>query len=180
MTFETLDKQLNKVKTNLIQVTKETKFVKKAEFQHILSRKEIDDLHLSYAGIYLIEIKTRDVKIEINEWKKQMKKLWDVKRLKLKHTPTTKVKRFKNHNKINPWMPLYIGKSKDIKCRLNEHFHLKLNNTTFALKLGIRKEFKEDVFKLSVIKLPVHNYDMIAPVVESHFRDALHPIVGKQ
>lgn len=57
---------------------------------------------------------------------------------------------------------------------------LKLNQSTSALKLAARENLKEELFRLSVFKLEITNYDAIMPRIEKQLRDQFLPLIGRQ
>lgn len=91
--------------------------------------------------------------------------------------------RIKSHTpvKLNQWIPLYIGKSKNISKRLQEHvFSKDMNAKTYALKLSHRKNLMGKSFRITAIEVNVKNYDLILPVLESTLRNRINPIIGRQ
>lgn len=153
-------------------------FKKIIQFELKADTKKIIDA--GYSGIYLIEIKNCKSFPTIAEWIHDFQEKWDHKKYYKKYVPTTKKKRILKNTALKEWMPLYIGKSKNIEKRLNEHIVLGLEKTTFALKLLARNNFFGKTIRISTIELSVTNYDILVPVLEKHFRDKINPIIGKQ
>jgi hypothetical protein len=180
--IKNIDKELTILLTQLENAGVKQKFkvFKSFKLTKSLNPKIFDTSELECEGIYLFEIYTGKKKAEIEEWKINFTKDWDVKRLKNMHVPTSKIKRLKEHQELKEWMPLYMGKSAKISARLKEHLTLTKKKTTFALKLLIRKEIHNQKFRLSYIRLDVDNYSTIAPLMESILRKKINPIVGKQ
>lgn len=81
---------------------------------------------------------------------------------------------------LSEWMPVYLGKSKNVARRVLEHINLPLEKTTFALKLKARPAMALRAFRFHALELKVENYDIIAPALESALRNRLHPLIGKQ
>jgi hypothetical protein len=78
------------------------------------------------------------------------------------------------------WLPIYIGKSKDIDKRIKEHLSMKPDKHTYAMKLNHRKSMYDLEFRVSKIEIDVENYDFIVPHLERVLRDKYLPIIGKQ
>jgi hypothetical protein len=133
----------------------------------------------TYHGIYKIDVGT-DSGTELAAWIDNFRGEWDLAELHQSFTCTTKDKRIKKHAVLLQWMPLYIGKSKNVAQRVAEHWRLPMKARTFALKISGRPNMRNRRFRLSTIRLPKENYDYIAPVVERTLRDRLNPLVGKQ
>lgn len=133
-----------------------------------------------YKGIYLIEISTAGVEEAFDSWVFDFQAEWDLPEYKKKFTCTTKKKRISCHAVLEPWMPLYIGKSKAVGKRVLEHVNLPLDARTFALKINNRPNMQQRQFRLKTIQLNVNNYDFIASPLEAHLRDRINPLVGKQ
>jgi hypothetical protein len=88
--------------------------------------------------------------------------------------------RIRRHGALLDWMPVYIGKSRDIAGRVAGHINLALDKRTVAMKLKSRPMWNERVFRLSTLHLPVKYYDVIAPQVEGALRAHVNPLVGRQ
>lgn len=137
---------------------------------------------ISYPGIYKIEIKiSDDTTIVFNDWINKFRELWEHEDYKRHFVPNIKIKRvIANHPDSTIWFPLYIGKSKNISTRINEHIRFKLSRNTTAMKLLERVNIYENEFRISTIKINVANYDLIVPEFENYFRDKINPILGRQ
>ena len=133
-----------------------------------------------YSGIYLIEIKNNGKFFTYNDWVQNFKSEWEDNQYVAKFTPNLKKVRIRAHQVLSEWMPLYIGKSKNIGSRIHEHIYKDLEKTTFALKLMARVNLKNETFRLKTIKIEVVNYDAIIPRIESQLRNRINPIIGKQ
>lgn len=179
-TIESVDQNLSSYVDSVKSIASKLEFTE--NFQFVLS----DSIPTSqwesivYPGIYLIEIKN-DFKFEsFDLWIENFAALWEDEEFKYKFVPGLKKKRIKQHVSLNEWIPLYIGKSKNIGARFKEHLYLELKRNTFALKLHSRSQFHKDVFRLSTIKVQVRNYDQILPIIENTLRNMINPIIGKQ
>ena len=78
------------------------------------------------------------------------------------------------------WLPIYIGKNKDIYKRIIEHIEMSPSKNTYAMKLKHRTNLHGLQFRVSTIELDVKNYNFIIPHIESSLREEYHPIIGKQ
>lgn len=128
----------------------------------------------------MIEIKNDNTFTSFNEWIDHFRVRWENEKYLKKFTPNLKKVRIKTHSDLKEWIPIYIGKSKNISTRIGEHIYKELDKTTFALKLMARENLKNETFRLQTIKIGVTNYDAIVPRIESYFRDEINPIIGKQ
>ena len=133
-----------------------------------------------YAGIYLIEVHTGGKSIDVKEWISALRLEWEHPDFLKKFTANFKEKRIRHHKSLPEWMPLYIGKSKTVGKRVLEHLNLELDKSTFAMKIKARPTMAKRDFRLSTLRLPVRNYSIIAPALESALRDRINPLIGKQ
>lgn len=78
------------------------------------------------------------------------------------------------------WLPLYIGKNKDIYSRIKEHIDLCPTKNTYAMKLRHRANLHGLEFRVTAIEIDVLNYDFIVPHIERSLREIYHPLIGKQ
>ena len=150
---------------------------------HFKINDRVEDIpweKLSYPGIYLIEVKNDKSFSSFKDWVTKFQKEWENDLYQEKFTPNLKKKRIDKHNILKDWIPLYLGKSKNIYKRVHGHIHLNLENKTYALKLLSRKHLENHVFRLSAMEIKVVNYDTIVPEVERKLRDIINPIIGKQ
>ena len=175
-----IDEEITK-QLELIRIfTNELHFEKICQFE---LNERLDNIPweiLSHSGLYLIEVKNNDNFPTFEEWVNDFKFRWEDKEYLRKFTPNFKLKRIKAHTKLEEWIPLYIGKSKNIKSRLHGHIYKDLSKTTFAMKLLARENMKKEIFKISVINLDLKNYDAIIPVIENNLRNRINPLIGKQ
>lgn len=170
------------------------------EFQLGVSQDEIglDRLHKNDTGIYLFEIK-RDINVKYEDWIENFTNKFrgrenDEKFFLHKFTPNVINKRKNNHKTKEgkqelEWIPLYLGKSMDIKKRVLIHIFSELGKPPFALKLNNRLNedgniiFSKESFRLKVLRLQNVNpetYNAIVSYLEKLLREKLSPIVGRQ
>jgi len=178
--IKTIDEEITK-QLELIRVfTDELYFKEVCQFELNERLENIPWEILCHSGLYLIEVKNNDNFSIFEEWVNDFKFRWEDKEYLRKFTPNFKLKRIKAHNELREWIPLYIGKSKNIKSRLHGHIYKDLSKTTFAMKLLARENMKKEIFKISVITLDLKNYDAIIPVIENNLRNRINPLIGKQ
>lgn len=175
-----IDNQLDTVFKKLTQTTQTIAFEEVATFTIKNTANVISREDLLSSGIYFIEIKCNPASDTYNKWIKRFEKKWNAKAYQKKNTPTLQKNKIQAHKELKEWMPLYLGKSRKIANRINQHFHLKLNQSTSALKLAARENLKEELFRLSVFKLEITNYDAIMPRIEKQLRDQFLPLIGRQ
>lgn len=161
-------------------ITDEMEFIEQKQF--VLSESNVDLLNLNYSGVYLFEIEVSEENVDFINWLTSFREKWESDVYYKKFTPSIKNKRIVHHmnKKMNRWIPLYIGKSRNISKRIYEHINLPIDKTTFALKLRSRKNLHGIKFKVSTIEINVINYDSIVSLIEINLRNRLNPIVGKQ
>lgn len=154
---------------------------------HSLTFESLGDLlavdrdRIQIPGLYFIEVCTRDHKAQtIESWLSQFTAAWDQEEFKKSFVPSCQKARMKKHTVLNEWMPLYLGKAEKIGRRIWEHLYLDKDKRTFALKLQARNLLDGNRFRLSVLRLPLANYDILAPRLESALRRKHHPLVGRQ
>lgn len=136
-----------------------------------------------FSGIYYFEIQNNGLHTNFESWLKSFKNIWNKAKYKGKKIPLLYPGRYNTHNgPIKPmdWIPLYIGKSKEVGHRVNQHLFLDIKSATYAMKLKAHKDLANETFRVSTLELDVFNYDTIAPVVEKKLRDLINPIIGKQ
>jgi hypothetical protein len=136
---------------------------------HAVTRKQ---------GVYLFEIKNNNLSLDKESWVAAFEDLW--KNTDVIWVPGMKKSRIHAHSHFNEWIPLYIGKSRDIGGRITEHIHQVKDRRTFSMKLKARTNLHGNVLRVSWTPLDVVNYDMIAPAIESMLRDRINPILGRQ
>lgn len=180
--IEEIDKQIS-IQLNLLSNwVKEMKFQPAFEFTTQLKDSDIDWSKLRHSGVYLIEVHVDDSMKLFEQWVEQFSYTWEHKVYEEYNTPRLIKKRIAEHVKQNSkgWVPLYIGKSKDISSRVKGHLFMPLEKQTYALKLMSRENLESYQLRLSVVPVVVKNYDAIMPKVEGLLRDRLNPLVGRQ
>lgn len=138
---------------------------------------------INYMGVYLIEIRNDKYKEGFINWLDKFADLWNDEEYEKKRTPRIINYRKQYHidnNNSDEWIPLYIGKSRNIYKRIKEHIWMPLEKGTYALKLYERKNLSDSRFRISTIEVNVNNYNTIVPKVEAALRDDLKPIIGRQ
>ena len=180
MNLEQIDIEINKQLELLKNEVKLIDLEEICEFKIDEAGKKIPWNDLVYKGIYLFEIKNDNRFADFDSWIKNFKEVWESEDYLKKFTPNTKKIRIKAHTELNDWIPIYIGKSRNIGSRIHGHIYKELHKTTFALKLMARTNLKDQTFRLKSIKVDVHNYDSIVPKIEWQLRNRINPIIGKQ
>ncbi len=135
---------------------------------------------ISFMGVYLVEIQVDDLNLPITNWLSQFIEKWEHKDFKNNFVPNSRKGRVAKHINNTEWIPLYLGKSKNISARIHEHIYKKMHIPSGGLKLLARQNIYGTKFRISTIPLNVKNYDLILPQVEKHFRESINPILGKQ
>jgi len=133
-----------------------------------------------YPGVYLLEIKNNTKFEDFTSWLNYFEPKWADPKYIASYTSNLKQKRTSKHKELKDWIPLYIGKSKDIEGRVHEHIFKELHKTTYALKLNARENLFNETFRISTIKIDLLNYGALMPIIESTLRDKINPIIGKQ
>lgn len=141
--------------------------------EHVIAQQK-------YPGLYRIDIRSTEPYRDFAEWVSWFNSEWVRDEYERKHTPNPKKKRIAAHSELKEWVPLYLGKSRDIASRVWEHINLKLEQPTTAMKLKERVNLAGHRFRLSTLRVDVDNYDLIMPKLESAFRDIYNPILGRQ
>ncbi|MGS2760988.1 hypothetical protein [Sinomicrobium sp. M5D2P9] len=133
-------------------------------------------------GIYIFEIK-RDNSLGFDEWITEFKNKFrggKDKRYLHQWTPNIVENRLENIRKKNEeWVPLYVGKAKNLGKRLETHIFSELGRPPFALKLIGRGNLNEELFRIKYFKIDVINYDLIAAYLEKTIRKNISPLSGK-
>ena len=178
--IKAIDSELKKQFETLHQIVADVKFSEILEFKLDDAGEKIPWDEIAYPGLYLLEIKNNGAYSSFFEWIDNFKAEWENTEYIRRFTPNLKKVRIKAHENLSDWIPIYIGKSKNIKNRIHEHIYLELEKTTFALKLMARRNLKNETFRLNTIKIEVENYDAIVPRIEGQLRTRINPIIGKQ
>ena len=111
-----------------------------------------------------------------DDWEKPTESIKCYPKVNNKNLPKM-LKEFSNEE----WIPLYIGKSKNINQRVTQHVNLEAHKKTYALKLKSRKNCLKGV-ELEVTTIPFEvsekSYFVIS-LIEQLIRNSYHPIIGK-
>ncbi len=182
MSIQEIDAEITKQLARLKESVNKTELLQVCEFKLCNSHKEIPWDRLRHKGIYLIEIKNSEKFDSFESWIEAFKQEWESEDYLKKFTPNTKKKRIAAHmqNNIQDWIPIYIGKSRNVEKRIYEHIYKELNKTTFALKLMARPHLRDQIFRIKVLEVEVENYDAIVPKIEWQLRNRINPIIGRQ
>ncbi|MBU2019669.1 MAG: hypothetical protein KJ941_08485 [Bacteroidetes bacterium] len=175
-----IDNELTKQFDTLEKLTKKVEFIEIAQFKLENAADKIPWNEIVHSGIYLIEIKNNKKFESYENWIENFKQEWEDERYLRKFTPNLKKMRINAHSELIEWMPLYIGKSKNIGSRIHGHIYKELHKTTFALKLMARENLHKETFRISICKVAVRNYDAIVPRIEWQLRNKINPLIGKQ
>ncbi len=134
----------------------------------------------NFKGIYFFEIKNNFMFDDIELWKEDFIKKWELSDYKHRFVPNTRKIRLNMLSENREWIPLYLGKSRKVSQRIKEHVNKELEKNTFAMKLKVREHFYTETFRISVLRVDVIHYDWIVPLIEKELRNIYNPIVGKQ
>lgn len=178
-----IDQNLNEIILRL----KEKEFVK-----YLIARLFESSLEFKIDGIEKSDLKNIDKKPGIylfyilnekksNEFEKWFTKIWNTNSLKkIQHSPVIIKERISKKDYNEKWIELYIGKSKNIHKRIEEHIFLEGSKSTYALKLKSRN-FSNLIFKINWLVLEdLTQSNVILNILESEIRNQLLPIIGKQ
>lgn len=182
--FDTkISKYIEELKADLIDIRFNTeegiKFVNSFELE-----SENIFTHKKEQGIYLFELNL-DSENLVGEKKAtritNFAKSWAKKKNDSFFSSSVIKKRLKYRSDFNEqWLPIYIGKNKDIYKRIIEHIELSPKKNTYAMKLKHRTNLHGLEFRVSTIEIDVDNYDFIVPHIERTLREVYHPLIGKQ
>jgi len=175
-----IDNSITVQLAKLVSYSQTLEFEKVCEFILDENIHTICDAQYSYPGLYLFDIRSEEQGGKVKKWMDEFTDLWRSEAYHLQWTPGIKNIRKRAHTEIDDWVPLYIGKSKNVGNRINEHILKELKKTTFAMKLKARKNLYGRTFRIKVLKMDVENYDVLVPHLELLLRNILNPIVGKQ
>lgn len=136
-------------------------------------------------GLYLFEIKIAESieEVDLEKFLENIVDLWNDETNKIINSPAIIKKRIKERKTStdNIWLPLYIGKSQELKSRIIQHIFSPASEKTYAMKLNQRTNLNNFTFRVRTINLDyITNYDFIVPYLESHLREKYNPIIGKQ
>lgn len=176
--LEAIDASLTEQSTFLKKLSENLSFNEIQEFKLDDKIGKLCNEEYNVMGLYFFEILSEGNLSEVQDWKDKFQKDW--KSYNKGWTPGVKQIRLNAHAVIKEWMPLYVGTSLKVGCRINDHIILGTDKARFALRLKARESFKDRTFRVSWIPLKVSNYRMILPLLEGTLRNRLNPIVGRQ
>lgn len=174
-----VDKELTDLVANLKNYSKQIVFTEIAEFR--IGDEEIDIPYddINCHGLYLFEIKNQYNFNNFKDWLEDIRTRWEDKRYKFHFTPNFKKKRIKAHSSFEDYIPFYLGKHTCLKNRIGLHLNMSMKTNTGGMKLLARDNIKDEIFKVSVFKLPVVHYGVISPILERKLRDRFNPLIGQ-
>lgn len=172
--------KLQELNNELVSYAESLEFEKICEFQLEDCGTIIPWNEIVFSGVYLIEIKNDFKHSDFSSWVDNFREKWEDLRYKPHFVSNLRKVRINKHSELNDWIPIYIGKSRQIGGRIHQHIYKELGKPTFALKLYARENMKEEVFRLSVIRVDSQNYDWVMPVFEKTLRNKINPIIGRQ
>jgi hypothetical protein len=168
----------NKIK---IMVEKALSHSATLRFSQICSLNDLSTIQRQkYPGLYFIEVRVNLARHNtVEEWASWFQDRWDNDGPRMHYTPGIKAGRIKEHKRLRAWMPFYLGIRKTtVAQRVMEHIRLPAKANTGGMKLASRKKVKLREFRLRTIRLELHAYDSIMPIIERAMRKKLHPIAG--
>ena len=122
-TLTEIDNELTINMEHLRQLFNKGSLIEICQFNLNNNLKSIPWDDLNYSGLYLIEIKNDHKSPSIENWLENFKYKWENEKHSIKSTPRIIKKRVKELKTLNEWIPIYIGKSKSISKRVNEHIY---------------------------------------------------------
>jgi hypothetical protein len=169
------DKRLSEINREVIKIARSV------EFQQPIPLEEEEELKkYQHPGLYFIEVRSSNGHT-LKDWIEKFEIYWMTSGEIIANTPKIYPKRINKQTQLLEWMPLYLGKSKNISERLMQHKNLRADSRTFALKLAARKNILLDYkFRVKILKIKVDNYDYIVTTLEHELRNQLNPICGRQ
>jgi hypothetical protein len=174
-----IERLKNEMKNITFDVEKSIRFVVSNE----LDCKELF-VYNRQKGIYLFELNLDSPNLIGKERATRIKNFaeaWSQKKNDSFFSSSVIKKRLQLRSDYNEqWLPLYIGKNKDIYCRIKEHIDLCPTKNTYAMKLRHRTNLHGLEFRVTTIEIDVLNYDFIVPHIERSLREIYHPLIGKQ
>jgi hypothetical protein len=181
LTLKEIDNLFSTTLKDLDKIISQHHFVEASQvtLSEQLDLKIFDEVN--FPGLYLFEIKNGRSET-FGNWFDEFKDIWHHKDYLKRFVPNTKIKRTSRYERdqIYNWIPLYIGKSRNVSRRIKEHFSLGLDRNTTAMKLLSRTNLFSNTFRISTMKIETVNYDLILPQFEKAFRDVKNPILGRQ
>lgn len=178
--LENINAKLQELNAELVSYANSLEFQKICEFNLENCGTTIPWNDIVYSGIYFIEIENDSKHDTFQAWIDNFREEWEHDDYKRHFVSNLRKVRINQHSELNEWIPMYIGKSKQIGGRINQHIYKELGKPTFALKLNSRTNMRNKVFRLSTIQISNENYDWVMPVIEKTLRNKFNPIIGRQ
>lgn len=178
--LESINKRLEEVNKELVRYANTLEFQIICEFDLENCGTAIPWKDVVFSGIYFIEIKNESDFDTFPAWIDYFRPEWEHEDYKKHFVSNLRKVRINQHAELKEWVPMYIGKSKQIGSRIHQHIYKELGKPTFALKLKARNNMRDKIFRLSTIKISNENYDWVMPVIEKTLRNKLNPIIGRQ
>lgn len=179
-TLEAINTKLKEINTELILYADTIEFQQICEFNLESCSTIIPWKNIVYSGIYFIEIKNNSELETFSAWIDYFRAEWEHEDYKRHFVSNLRKVRISQHTELKDWIPIYIGKSKQIGSRIHQHIYKELGKPTFALKLNARENMRDKIFRLSTVQIPSENYDWVMPVIEKTLRNKYNPIIGRQ
>ncbi len=188
--FTSIEKDLKALNAKIEELSKSIIF---KEIGREFNLNNLDEIKLEienlsekekFKGIYFFEIKRNYEFNDIKKWGQVFERKW--KNDAINKAPIYSPSRLESLSKdeklnIEKWVPFYIGKSANLKKRINEHIYsLPPKSTTSALKLNQRKSIQDETFKIKYVEIKTDHYDLLVHKIEHFLRDKYNPIIGKQ
>lgn len=178
--LERIDVKLKVLNSELISLANSIEIEQICEFNMENCGAAIPWNDIVFSGVYLIEIKNDSKFSDFASWLSNFREEWEDPKYKTHFVSNLRKVRIAKHSELKEWIPIYIGKSKQIASRVHQHIYKELGKPTFALKLNSRENMKKYTFRLSAINVASENYDWVMPVFEKTLRDKINPIIGRQ
>jgi len=151
------------------------------EFQLLGDLLQVDLESIQFSGLYLFEVWSSPYgAATLDDWLSCFTATWNQEEFKKSFVPSCQKGRMAKHTVVHEWMPLYLGKSEKLGKRVWEHIYLAADKRTFSLKLKARNLLEGNQYRLSVLRLDVANYPILAPKIEAALRRKHLPLVGRQ
>jgi len=178
--IEDIDKIISNQLTLLSNMAENLHFMEVCQFELTTNTNAVCNQDHFYPGIYFFEIQNANKSLDAATWFNDFTALWRHPDYHMRWVPGIKKMRVTAHKEVGDWIPLYIGKSKNVGARINEHIIKELAKTTFAMKLKARTNLYGANFRVKALKMDVANYNVVVPHLENLLRNKWNPIVGKQ
>jgi len=173
--IQQIDSELTKIFRDFEQAAQ------RLEFQPLGDLLQVDLESIHFPGLYFLEVCSSPYgAATLDDWLSCFTSKWNQVEFKKSFIPSCQKGRMAKHTAVQEWMPLYLGKSEKVGKRVWEHLYLAADKRTFALKLKARNLLEGNQYRLSVLRLNVVNYPVLAPKIEAALRKKHLPLVGRQ